>query len=317
MSRAAPAPTLRPCERLAAARLAQPALRLVGLWLRPTGRRRIDLALTSTVTLHGGVEMPHLGLGMWRAGGGDQAAAVVRHAVEVGYRLFDTAAMYGNEDGVGRGVATCEVPREELFVTTKVWNTDQGYDSTLRAFETSRRRLGLEQVDLYLVHWPVPDRRLDTWRAMERLLDEGACRAIGVSNYLVEHLQEVLAFASTPPAVNQIELHPYNYGSRRDVVEFCREHDIAVEAYSPLTRGRRFDDPPLVEIAARHDRTPAQVLIRWGLQHGFVEIPKSSDAGRMRENADVFDFALTDEEMARLDARNETLAVSWDPTGIP
>lgn len=273
--------------------------------------------MTTTVTLHGGVEMPRLGIGMWRAGGGQVAAEVVRMALEVGYRLFDTAAMYGNEDGVGRGIATSDVPRDDIFVTTKVWNTDQGYDSTLRAFEASRERLGLDTVDLYLVHWPVPDRRLDTWRAMERLHDEGACRAIGVSNYLVEHLEEVLAFGSVPPAVNQIELHPYNHASRRDVVDFCREHGIVVEAYSPLTRGRRFDDPPLAAIAREHGRSPAQVLIRWGLQHGFVEIPKSSHPGRMRENADVFGFELTDAEMATLDARDEALAVSWDPTGTP
>lgn len=275
-----------------------------------------ELTRTSTVTLEGGVEMPRLGLGTWLATGGSLVRAV-REALRVGYRHFDTASMYGNEAELGRALADSGVPREEVFVTSKVWNTDQGYDSTLRACEASLERLGMDQLDLYLIHWPVPDRRLDTWRALERLRDEGLARAVGVSNYLTHHLEEVLAHAEVPPAVNQIELHPFNFGSRREVVELCRRQGVVVEAYSPLARGRRFDEPALSGIAGAHGRTPAQVMIRWGLQHDFVVIPKSSREDHLRENADVFDFSLDEGEMSALDARDERLAVSWDPTGTP
>lgn len=275
-----------------------------------------ELTRTSTVTLEGGVQMPRLGLGTWRATG-ETLVRAVREALRVGYRHFDTASMYGNEIELGRALADSGLPREEVFVTSKVWNTDQGYDSTLRACEASLERLGMDHLDLYLIHWPVPDRRLDTWRALERLREEGLARAVGVSNYLTDHLEELLAQADRPPAANQIELHPFNFRAREEVVELCRREGVVVEAYSPLARGRRFDDPVLAGIAEAHGRTPAQVMVRWGLQRDFAVIPKSSQQGHLRENAEVFDFSLDEEEIAALDARDERLAVSWDPTGTP
>jgi diketogulonate reductase-like aldo/keto reductase len=257
--------------------------------------------------------MPALGLGVWQIRGREGVRAV-RHALDVGYRLIDTASMYGNEAEVGQAVRESGVPREDVFVTTKVWNDEQGYESTLRACAASLKRLGMEYVDLFLVHWPVPARRAETWRAMERLLRDGKARAVGVSNYMVRHLDELKDSAVTP-AVNQIELHPFL--QPRDAIDLCRKRGIAVEAYSPLARGRRMDDRTVAGIAAKHGKTPAQVMIRWGLQHGFVEIPKSSRPERIEENADVFGFALAPAEMAALDALDKGFHVTWDPTDAP
>jgi diketogulonate reductase-like aldo/keto reductase len=257
--------------------------------------------------------MPVLGLGVWQIRGREGVRAV-RHALDVGYRLIDTASMYGNEAEVGQAIREGGVSREDVFVTTKVWNDEQGYESTLRACDASLKRLGMGYVDLYLVHWPVPARRSETWRAMERLLKEGKARAVGVSNYMVRHLDELRESAITP-AVNQIELHPFL--QPRDAIAACEKRGIVVEAYSPLARGRRMDDRTVAGIAAKHEKTPAQVLIRWGLQHGFVEIPKSSRPERIEENADVFDFALTAEDMKAMDALGRGLHVTWDPTDAP
>ena len=207
--------------------------------------------------------------------------------------------------------------RHEVFVTTKLWNDDHGYRPALAAFEASRRRLGIDVVDLYLVHWPVPGLRLDTWRAMQELLDSGKVRAIGVSNYMVRHLEELLAVAEHPPSVNQIELSPYNWASRRDVLDLCAANGVAVEAYSPLTKGRKLADPPLVAIAQAHGKSTAQVLVRWALQKDLIALPTSTNPARIAANADVFDFALTDEQMRRLDALDENLVTGWDPTTAP
>lgn len=270
-----------------------------------------------TVRLNDGSAMPALGLGMWRLREGREARRAVGHALDAGYRLFDSASYYGNERSLGQAVRDSGVPRDEVFVTTKLWNSDHGHDAALQAFGRSKERLGLGPVDLYLIHWPVRGRRRDSWRALETLLHEGEVRAIGVSNYLVPHLEELLDEARVVPAVNQIELHPFCYGSRKATVDLCRRHGIAVEAYSPLTKGHRLQDPRLRAIATATGRTPAQVLLRWGLQHGFVEIPKSSHPTRIRENADVFEFELSQEEMEALDALDEALATGWDPTDEP
>lgn len=270
-----------------------------------------------TVTLGGGVPIPRLGLGVFRAEAGGQTAAAVQTALAAGYRHIDTARIYGNESDVGAGVRASGVDREQVFVTTKLWNDDHGYRSVLGAFDASRRRLGLDVVDLYLVHWPVPGKRLDTWRAMEHLLDTGKVRAIGVSNYMTHHLEELLAVAERPPSVNQIELSPYNWSSRRDVVDLCAAHGIAVEAYSPLTKGRRLTDPPLVAIADAHGKSTAQVLIRWALQHDLIVLPKSARPERIAANADVYDFALTGDQMRALDALDEGLVTGWDPSRAP
>jgi diketogulonate reductase-like aldo/keto reductase len=265
---------------------------------------------------HGG-EIPVLGLGVYRSEPGTETRQAVEWAIEEGYRHIDTASAYQNERDVGEAIRASGVPRDEIFITTKLANEDQGFDSALRAIDASLDRLGLDRVDLYLMHWPLPDGRLASWRAMERMLADGRTRAIGVSNFMVHHLRELLGECEIPPAVNQIELSPYNFRSREDVVALCREHRIVVEAYSPLTKARRLDDPAIVEIAEGHGRTPAQVLIRYAIDRDFVVIPKSTNRQRIRENAAVFDFRLPADDLRRLDELDEGLATGWDPTNEP
>ena len=274
-----------------------------------------ELAIDSTVVLNNGVAMPRLGLGVWQARRGEETRRAVLAALESGYRLIDTAAAYGNEHDVGRAVRESGLARADVFVTTKLWNADQGYDSTLRALDRSIEELGLGPVDLYLMHWPVPRLRRASWRAMEQVLQDGRCRAIGVSNFTVRHLEELLDACATVPAVNQVEFHPFLY--QEELLDFCRGQGVQLEAYSPLARARRLRDRGVVEVARRHGKTPAQVLIRWGLQHGLVVIPKSTRRERIAENADVFDFALSPDEMRTLDALDEGLHTCWDPTGGP
>lgn len=273
------------------------------------------LNLKSTVRLNNGVELPWVGLGVYQAQRGGETRDAVSWALQAGYRHIDTARIYGNERDVGEALRRSGIPRDEVFITTKLWNSDQGHDSALSACERSLRELGLEYVDLYLMHWPVPGRRLDSWRAMEKLLADGRCRAIGVSNFLERHLDELMANAKVVPAVNQVEFHPYLYQKR--LLEHCGRHGIVVEAYSPLTRGERLDDPRLAEVARRHGKTSAQVLIRWCLQHGMVVLPKSVREERIRENAAVFDFELSAAELRVLDGLNEDLHTSWDPSDVP
>jgi len=274
--------------------------------------------LTSRVRLNQGPEMPVLGLGVFQSPPGKETQDAVRWALEAGYRLIDTAAMYGNEKDVGAAVRASGVARDEVFVTTKLWHTDLGYASAKRACQESVEKLGLGFIDLYLIHWPradSPQVRIDTWHALEELHEAGVCRAIGVSNYTTRHLEEI-ARSRTPPAVNQVEFHPFVYDP--ELVEYARAHRLQLEAYSPLTRNRRLDDPVVAEIAAAHHRSPAQVLIRWGLQLGFVEIPKSTHRERIEENARVFDFELTPTEMERLSAlRDRRRVTQWDPSQIP
>jgi len=253
--------------------------------------------IRDTVTLANGVEMPRLGLGTYKATD-IEAEAAVAVALETGYRGIDTASLYANEAGIGRAIAGSGVPRSELFVASKVWNDEQGYDETLAAFERTVARLGLAYLDMYLVHWPRP-KTPETWRAMERLLAEGAVRAIGVCNHLEHHLETLLATADVPPMVNQYELHPYL--QQPELLRYCEGHDIVVQAWAPVMRGRVAGIPALIDIAERHGKTPFQVAIRWILQHGVTTIPKSVHAERIRENADVFGFALTTEEMRAID----------------
>ncbi len=273
------------------------------------------LSIGSTAALRGGVKLPLLGLGVWQSSPGDETRQAVLAALRAGYRLVDTARAYRNEEDVGAALRESGLPRDEVFVTTKLWNTDHGFDATLRACDESLRRLGLERLDLYLVHWPVQGLRHETWRAMERLLADGRTRAIGVSNYTIRHLDELLARASSPPSVNQIELHPFL--QQRALVDHCRAHGLHVQAYGPLVRGHRLDDPVLARVAARHGRTPAQVLVRWGLQQGFSTIPKSVHPERILENADVYGFELDREDLAALAALDEGYRTSWDPTDAP
>jgi diketogulonate reductase-like aldo/keto reductase len=270
---------------------------------------------TASIALNTGARIPQVGLGVWQTPRGSTTRAAVESALATGYRHVDTARIYGNEADVGGALRATAIPRAELFVTTKLWNQDQGYDGTLAAFDASLTRLGLEQVDLYLIHWPVAGRRLDSWRALERLHAEGRARAIGVSNYLVPHLRELLDAARVVPAVNQIELSPFL--QRRDTVDLCRQHGIVVEAYSPLTHGVRLAHPVVLDIARRVKRSAAQVLLRWGIQRQFVVLPKSTQPRRIAENAALFDFALDPDAMTTLDGLEEGLTTGWDPATQP
>jgi diketogulonate reductase-like aldo/keto reductase len=275
------------------------------------GCQNLAMSDVTTLTLNSGASIPQLGLGVWQAPAGTTARNAVLEALRIGYRHVDTARIYGNESDVGAAVRASGVPREQVFVTTKLWNDDHGYDRALRAFDASLQRLGLDYVDLYLLHWPVAGKRLDSWRALERLHEEKRARSIGVSNFLVPHLKELLGAAKQVPAVNQIELTPFL--QRRDTTALCRQQGIVVEAYSPLTHGRRLDDPALEEISRRTGRTVAQVLLRWSVQHGNVVLPKSTRPARIAENAQIFDFQLDEQAMAALDALDEGLVTGWDP----
>ncbi|MGB2981473.1 MAG: aldo/keto reductase [Candidatus Zixiibacteriota bacterium] len=274
-----------------------------------------ELRIDTKVKLNNGVEMPIFGLGTYQAQSGKETRDAVLYALHAGYRHIDTASMYGNEEDVGTAIAESGIPREEIFVTTKLWNSDHGYDSGLAAFKKSHRRLRLSYVDLYLIHWPVQDLRNETWRALETLLKEGKCRAIGVSNYMIRHLEELLERSSTIPVVNQVEFSPYLY--QKDLLEFCRKSKIQLEAYSPLTKGHKLNDPKLVTLASKYSKSPAQILIGWALQHEMVVIPKSSKRERITENAGVFDFTISPEDMRALDSFDQGLRTSWDPTTAP
>jgi diketogulonate reductase-like aldo/keto reductase len=269
---------------------------------------------TRVATNHGG-SIPIFGLGVYQTGPGKGTVNAVTWALEAGYRHIDTAALYGNEREVGEAIRGSDVPRADIYVTTKLWNSDHGYDRTLRAFEESIGKLGFDYVDLYLVHWPVEGLRRDSWRALETLLEDGRCRAIGVSNYTITHLEELLGHCTTPPAVNQVEFSPFLY--QKKLLDFCRSRDVQLVAYSPLTKATRLADPRLSAVADQYGRSTAQILIRWALQHDLVVIPKSADKNRIRENAAVFDFELTDETMSVLDALDENLHTTWDPTDAP
>jgi diketogulonate reductase-like aldo/keto reductase len=262
----------------------------------------------ASLTLNCGVKIPQIGLGVWQSGG--QTKKAVATALSAGYRHVDTAAVYGNEASVGAAIAESGIAREQLFVTTKLWNSDQGYDKALVGFDASLKRLRLDYIDLYLIHWPVAGLRLESWRALEQLFADKRVRAIGVSNFLLPHLRELQGSAKVLPAVNQLELTPFL--QRSDTVKLCRELGITLEAYSPLTRGQRLGHPVVLEIAANAGRTPAQVLLRWGIQQGFVVLPKSVTPARIEENA-ALDFELDAAAMQRLDALEEGLVTGWNP----
>lgn len=262
------------------------------------------------VTLNNGVTMPWVGLGVWKVEDGNEVISSVKAALQAGYRHIDTAAAYNNEEGVGQAIKESGIPREELFITTKLWNKNQGYESTLRAFEESRKKLGIEVVDLYLIHWPVKGKYVDTWRAMVKLYKEGLVRAIGLSNFHIHHIKDILDAADVVPAVNQIECHPLL--TQKPLLQFCRENNIQPEAWSPLMQGN-LALPLLEELAAKYNKSKAQIVLRWDLQHGIVTIPKSIKEHRIQENADLFDFKLTDEDMNRLDALNQDKRFGADP----
>jgi len=270
--------------------------------------------LTSTVTLNNGVKMPWLGLGVWQSAPGKETEQAVRWALEIGYRSIDTAALYQNEADVGRAVRGSGLPRDSVFITTKVWNSDQGYPQTLKAFDASRRRLGLDVVDLYLIHWPVRGRFPDTWKALEKLYTDGKVRAIGVSNFLMHHLEELLPSCGVVPAVNQVEFHPLLM--QKDLLTYDSAHGIRHEAWAPLTRGRIFTDPRVLDVARSHGKTPAQVVLRWDIQLGVVTIPKSVHRDRIRENSAIFDFELSRADMEKLAALDCGERIGWHPDQV-
>jgi len=274
--------------------------------------------IQSTIKLNNKTHMPAFGLGVYLIKNGSECVHSCNSAIRNGYRLIDTAALYENEEGVGQSIKESGLEREELFVTTKLWNSDHGYDNTRKAFDKSMNRLGLDYVDLYLVHYPVEDKRLDTWKAMEEIAKDERCKAIGVSNYMSWHLEELLANCNTPPSVNQIELHPYCYGGERlKTVELCRENSIIVQCYSPLVRATKFEDPDLMKIAHKYNKTGAQILVRWALQQGFSVIPKSNNPTRIKENCAVYDFEINQTDIEALNALYSNEIVCWDPTKTP
>ena len=261
-------------------------------------------------TLNNGVSMPLLGLGVYDVFG-LAAERAVMHALDIGYRLIDTAMIYQNERDVGNAIRHSGVTRKEIFVTTKVWQTDMGYDGTFRAFDTSSKKLNVEYIDLYLVHWPIKFKRKDTWRALEKLYKEKRVRAIGVSNYLLPFLKEIETYSNITPAVNQIEFSPWLF--LQDELKWCREKKTVLQSYSPLVRGKKFTDPVVVGLAEKYQKTPAQIILRWNVQLGVSTIPKSGNPKRINENFNIFDFQLTEEEMKLMGSLNENFRVVEDP----
>jgi 2,5-diketo-D-gluconate reductase A len=274
------------------------------------------MASAPLITLNNGVQIPQLGLGVWQLDD-DQAYASSKAALAAGYRHIDTAMIYGNEAGVGRAVAESELAREQIFITTKLWNADQGFDNTLRAFDASLERLGLETLDLYLIHWAIPKKGTyrDTWKAFVRLQEEGRVRAIGVSNFNAEHLQHIIDDTGVTPAVNQIEIHPDF--AQKELSAWCTAQGIVTESWSPLGQGGELLKLPVfAEIAQRHGKTPAHIVLRWHLQQGHVVIPRSSNAQRIAANIDVFDFELAADELKAIDDIRQTGRLGPDPETI-
>ncbi len=267
--------------------------------------------INDTTILRNNVEMPWLGFGVFQIPEGEAVENAVRWALETGYRSIDTATIYGNEAGVGKAIRQSDLPRDEIFVTTKVWNSDQGYDSTLAAFETSLKKLDMDYVDLYLVHWPVEGKFKETWRALEDIYQSGRARSIGVSNFLVHHLQELLEAAKIGPMVNQVEFHPYL--QQPDLQAFCREQQIQLEAWSPLMKGQVTELPQLIELGQKYGKSPAQVTLRWMLQLEVVTIPKSSHRERIQENAGVFDFEIEPDDIALINSLDRHHRTGPDP----
>jgi diketogulonate reductase-like aldo/keto reductase len=272
------------------------------------------LSLDTTVLLHGDVAIPQLGFGVFKVDDGNEVEAAIAEAFDVGYRHIDTATIYRNEEGVGRAIAASGIPRSQLFITTKLWNSDQGYESALAAIDANLSRLGLGYVDLYLVHWPKPEHTQETWRAMEEIQASGKARAIGVSNFLPDHLDQLLEHATVPPSINQIEFHPHLQSP--DLVDYCLGHDIVIEAWSPLKAGHIIDDDELAAIAVAHGVTVAQVVLRWVLQRGIVVIPKSVTPSRIVSNADLYGFELSDAEIATINAMDRNDRVGPDPANF-
>lgn len=264
----------------------------------------------NTIKLNSGAQIPQIGFGTWQINPSSRAEKATLAALETGYRHVDTARVYLNEKGVGKAIKKSTLPRNEIFLTTKLWRGDK---NPVKALDKSLKRLDQEYVDLYLMHWP-QDNRVETWKVMEKLHGEGKAKAIGVSNFTIKHLTELIEKTDIVPAVNQVEFHPFLY--QQELLEFCDKHGIVVEAYSPLAHGKKMDDPTITEVASRYNKSNAQIMIRWAIEHGMVVIPKSKNPERIAQNLDVFDFGINTKDMNLLDNLNENLRTCWDPTNI-
>lgn len=269
--------------------------------------------INSKVKLNNGMEMPWLGLGVFQASEGGEVENAVKTALEIGYRSIDTAALYGNERGVGTAVKESNIARKNIFITSKVWNSDQGYRSTLKAFEISLEKLQTDYLDLYLIHWPM-SKSAETWKAMEELYEKGKIKAIGVSNFLIQHLEEFLPGCKVLPAVNQVEFHPELV--QQDLLDYCLAKNIRPEAWSPIMKGKVNDIPVLQALAAKYQKTPVQIVLRWDIQKGVVTIPKSVNPKRIAGNADIFDFEISDEDMAKIDRLDKNNHIGPDPNNV-
>ena len=267
--------------------------------------------LQGSFELHNGVQMPYFGLGVYLSKDGSEVVNAVTEALNHGYRHIDTAAIYNNEEGVGKGIQESNVDRKDVFLVSKVWNTDQGYDATLKAFDASLERLGTDYLDLYLIHWPKGELSKETWKALEKLYKEKRIRAIGVSNFLQHHLEDLLTSAEIVPMVNQMEFHPYLV--QQDLVDFCKSKGIQYEAWSPLMQGNIFDLDVMKDLASKYNKTIAQIVLRWDLQKGVVTIPKSSKKERIIANSDLFDFELSEEDVQLLDGLDKSKRFGPDP----
>ena len=261
-------------------------------------------------TLNNGQTMPLLGLGVYDMHNA-QAEIAIETALEIGYRLIDTASMYNNEKEVGNAIRNSNINRQEIFVTTKVNNPDQGYDNTIRAFDTSMKNLNIDYIDLYLVHWPIRGKRQDTWKALEYLYNNQQVKAIGVANYLIPFLEELETYGTIVPMVNQVEFSPFLY--LKDLLNYCRQRNIQLQAFTPLTKGKRFNDPLIVELSNKYQKSPAQIILRWNVQKGVSAIPKSANPKRLQENFDIFDFEIIEADMHKMDALNEDFRIVDDP----
>ena len=270
--------------------------------------------LKGTFTLYNGVEMPYFGLGVYLSKDGKEVANAVKWALQEGYRHIDTASIYKNEEGVGQGIRESAVDRKELFVVSKVWNNDQGYESTIKSYEASLKRLNLDYLDLYLVHWPVKGKYRETWRAMEYLYKHKGVRAIGVSNFMQHHLEDLISSSEIVPMVNQMEFHPYLV--QQELIDFCNKNTIQYEAWSPLMQGHIFELDMMKDLAAKYNRTIAQIVLRWNLQKGIVTIPKSVKKERIRANADIFDFELAAGDVKKLEQLDRGKRFGPDPNNF-
>ncbi|KAF0816741.1 MULTISPECIES: aldo/keto reductase [unclassified Cytobacillus] len=270
-----------------------------------------NLSLSSTAALANGVKMPRIGLGVFKVEKEEELITAVKSAIEIGYRSIDTASIYGNEEWVGEAIRQSGINREDIFVTSKVWNADQGYEATRKAFNSSLKKMGLEYLDLYLIHWPVEGKYTETWRALEDLYKEGKIKAIGVSNFQIHHLENLLETAEIKPMINQIELHPKL--AQAELRAFAAKHDMHIEAWAPLMQGGLFENEILKGLAEKHGKSIAQIVLRWHLQNGIIVIPKSTKPKRIKENADLFGFELSQQDMDLIDSLDEHLRVGPDP----